>query len=153
MGSLPDRLAGIPLEYFGDAIRWLQDRPSVRGDRLGVIGTSRGGELALLLGAHYPDLAAVVSYVGSILVFSSLAGHEPAWTFRGKPLPWISNPFDILQVNTEQFEKATRIPSGACSACSMDVYGVLALRRPATTCIAFEWSRIMPTPHLRIPRR
>jgi len=34
----------------------------------------------------------------------------------------------------------------------MDVYGVLALRRPATTCIAFEWSR-MPTPHLRIPRR
>ena len=106
MGSLPDRLAGIPLEYFGDAIHWLQDQPSVLGDRLGVIGTSRGGELALLLGAHYPDLAAVVSYVGSILVFSSLAGHEPAWTFRGIPLPWISNPFDILQVNTEQFEKA-----------------------------------------------
>jgi hypothetical protein len=65
IGSLPDRLAGIPLEYFGDAIRWLQDQPSVRGDRLGVIGTSRGGELALPLGAHYPDLAAVVSYVGS----------------------------------------------------------------------------------------
>ena len=106
MGSLPDRLAGIPLEYFGDAIRWLQDRPSVRGDRLGVIGTSRGGELALLLGAHYPDLAAVVSYVGSGLVFSSPAGPGPAWTFRGKPLPWISNPFDILQANTEQFQKA-----------------------------------------------
>ena len=106
MGSLPDRLAGIPLEYFGGAIRWLQDQPSVRGERLGVVGTSRGGELALLLGAHYPDLEAVVSYIGSGLVFPSLAGPEPAWIFRGKPLPWISNPFDILQAKPEQFERA-----------------------------------------------
>ena len=100
------RLARIPLEYFGDAIRWLQDHPSVRGDRLGVVGTSRGGELALLLGAHYPDLQAVVSYVGSGLVFPSPAGPEPAWTFRGRPLPWIPNPFDNLQADPRQFEKA-----------------------------------------------
>ncbi len=106
VGSLPDRLAGIPLEYFGDAIRWLQDHPSVRGDRLGVVGTSRGGELALLLGAHYPDLEAVVSYAGSGLVFPSPAGPEPAWTFRGRPLPWIPNPFDILQADPRQFERA-----------------------------------------------
>jgi dipeptidyl aminopeptidase/acylaminoacyl peptidase len=46
IGSLPDRLAGVPFEYFGGAIRWLQDQPLVRGDRLGVNGTSRGGELA-----------------------------------------------------------------------------------------------------------
>jgi dienelactone hydrolase len=78
IGSLPRRLAGIPLEYFGGAIRWLQDQPSVRGDRLGVVGTSRGGELALLLGAHYLDLEAVVSYVGSGLVFPSPADPEPA---------------------------------------------------------------------------
>ncbi|MBA3637017.1 MAG: dienelactone hydrolase, partial [Rubrobacteraceae bacterium] len=36
-GSLPDRLASIPLEYFGGAIRWLKDQPSVLGDRLGVV--------------------------------------------------------------------------------------------------------------------
>jgi dienelactone hydrolase len=87
-------------------IRWLQDQPSVRGDRLGAVGTSRGGELALLLGAHFPDLEAVVSYVGSGLVFPSPVGSEPAWTFRGKPLPWISNPFDVLQPKPEQFERA-----------------------------------------------
>jgi dienelactone hydrolase len=108
-GSLPDRLAGIPLEYFGGAIRWLKDQPAVRGDRLGVVGTSRGGELALLLGAHYPELGAVVSYVGSGLVFSSPTGPEPAWTFRGKPLPWIPNPFDIFQARLEQIQRA-RIP-------------------------------------------
>jgi dienelactone hydrolase len=106
MGSLPYRLAGIPLEYFGDAIRWLKDQPSVRGDRLGVVGTSRGGELALLLGAHYPDLQAVVSYVGSGLVFPSPTNPEPAWIFHGRPLPWIPNPFDILQAKPEQFDRA-----------------------------------------------
>jgi dienelactone hydrolase len=105
-GSLPYRLAGIPLEYFGGAIRWLKDQPSVRGDRLGVIGTSRGGELALLLGAHYPELEAVVSYAGSGLVCPSPAGQEPAWTFRGRPLPWIPNPFDIFQARPGQIEKA-----------------------------------------------
>jgi dienelactone hydrolase len=108
-GSLPDRLAGIPLEYFGGAIRWLRDQSAVRGDRLGVVGTSRGGELALLLGAHYPELGAVVSYVGSGLVFPSPTGSEAAWTFRGKPLPWIPNPFDIFQARLEQMQKA-RIP-------------------------------------------
>jgi hypothetical protein len=47
-----------------------------------------------------------VSYVGSGLVLPSPSGPEPAWTFRDKPLPWISNPFDILQAMPEQFEKA-----------------------------------------------
>lgn len=105
-GSLPYRLARIPLEYFGSAIGWLKRRPEVRGGRLGVIGTSRGGELALLLGAHYPEVEAVVSYVGSGFVFPSPEGSEPAWTFRGKPLPSIPNPFDILQAKPEQIDRA-----------------------------------------------
>src|SRR5215210_7514493 len=106
LGSLPYGLAGIPLEYFGGALRWLKDHPSVRGDRLGVVGTSRGGELALLLGAHYPELEAVVSYAGSGFVCPSPAGQDPAWTFRGKPLPWIPNPFDIFQARPGQIEKS-----------------------------------------------
>jgi dienelactone hydrolase len=84
----------------------LKERPEVRGDRLGVMGTSRGGELALILGANYPGLEAVVSYVGSGFVFPSPTGPEPAWTFRGKPLPSIPNPFDILQAKPEQIENA-----------------------------------------------
>lgn len=105
-GPLPYRLARIPLEYFGKAIGWLRDHPAVRGDRLGVMGTSRGGELALLLGAHYPELGAVVSYSGSGLVFPSPDSREPAWTFRGEPLPRIPNPFDILQATPDQLERA-----------------------------------------------
>lgn len=91
-GGLPDALTNIPLEYFGRAIRRLGDREGVRGDRLGVVGTSRGGELALLLGATYPELKAVVSYVGSGSVASSVEGDLPSWTRGGAPLPYASFP-------------------------------------------------------------
>ena len=80
-GVLPESLAGIPLEYFRGAIGWLGRREGVDPDRLGVVGHSRGGELALLLGATDPDLKAVVSYVGSGVVGSSPGGTKP-------PGPW-----------------------------------------------------------------
>ncbi|MBE2224708.1 MAG: acyl-CoA thioesterase/BAAT N-terminal domain-containing protein, partial [Anaerolineae bacterium] len=48
---LPVELSEIPLEYFKTAIDWLQAQENVDADKIGVVGTSRGGELALLLGA------------------------------------------------------------------------------------------------------
>ncbi len=95
---LPQDLIEIPLEYFETAIRWLQRHPSVNGDRLAVMGASRGGELALLLGATFPDIKAVVGYVPSGLVHGGLAAggqtNEPraAWTHHGKPIPFVSRP-------------------------------------------------------------
>jgi len=80
-------LTNIPLEYVGRALGWLGRQPGVRGDRLAVVGHSRGGELALLLGAHDPRLKAVVSYVGSGLVFGSTTGRDNAsWTWHGVPI-------------------------------------------------------------------
>lgn len=77
-----------PLEYFGKALDWLKSRPCVRGDRLAVMGTSRGGELALLLGATYPQFKAVVSYVGRGIVFGSPTEyHQPARAYQGRPVP------------------------------------------------------------------
>ncbi len=97
--GLPPTLAHIPLEYFGRAFAWLGRQPGVRGTRLAVVGHSRGGELALVLGAYYPQIAAVVSYVGSGVVHSSTAtgtsttGGDAAWTWHrhalapGTPIP------------------------------------------------------------------
>ncbi|MFL5759571.1 MAG: acyl-CoA thioesterase/bile acid-CoA:amino acid N-acyltransferase family protein [Thermomicrobiales bacterium] len=86
--SLPPLLERIPLEYFGDAMSWLLARPGIHGDRLGVIGHSRGAELALLLGTYYSQITAVVSYAGGGLVYPSPSDHTiPAWTWHGAPVP------------------------------------------------------------------
>lgn len=86
--SLPPRLERIPLEYFGEALTWLGMQDGVLSDRFGVIGHSRGGELALLLGTRYPAISAVISYVGSGLSMPSPNDPTiPAWTWQGSPVP------------------------------------------------------------------
>lgn len=96
-GVSPD-LVDIPIEYFGTAIEWVQAQEGVRGDRLGVVGGSRGGEAALLLGTIFPAITAVVSYLGSGVITQGIGGGEilekvntdrPSWTYRGRPLPYL----------------------------------------------------------------
>ncbi|MGA2262283.1 MAG: acyl-CoA thioesterase/BAAT N-terminal domain-containing protein, partial [Acidobacteriota bacterium] len=57
--DLPARLEAIPLEYFQRALTWMLTRPEVAGNRLAVVGASRGGELALQLGSMFPQIGAV----------------------------------------------------------------------------------------------
>jgi dienelactone hydrolase len=96
MPGLPRGLVNIPLEYFEGAIRWMRSQPWLRDRLLTAWGESRGGELALLLGSHFPEINAVVAWVPSGVVFWALGLAEPgdtrpraAWTFRGKPLPYL----------------------------------------------------------------
>jgi pimeloyl-ACP methyl ester carboxylesterase len=93
--GLPDQLSQIPLEYFADALAWLQSHPVVDGERIGVIGHSRGGELALLLGATYHEIKAVVSYAGSGVVFGGYPGPGPAWTLGGEAVPFAPSELDL----------------------------------------------------------
>lgn len=82
--GLPSRLDDVPLEYFGKALAWMKRRPEVKADAIGVTGASRGGELALLLGATFPEVKAVVAHVPSGVVWpgDSLG----AWTLAGQEL-------------------------------------------------------------------
>jgi dienelactone hydrolase len=89
---LPAALVNIPLEYFEIAIHWLQAQSYVQRDKLAVAGGSRGGELALLLGARFPQIKAVVGYSPSGLLWRGVSKDEqernkPAWTYGGQPLP------------------------------------------------------------------
>lgn len=83
--GLPPTLDRIPLEYFGTALEWMSAQPGVAAKHLGVVGVSRGGELALLLGATYPSIRAVVAYVPSGIAWAAYppSGHG-AWTLNGK---------------------------------------------------------------------
>jgi dienelactone hydrolase len=92
--GLPSGLCEVPLEYFEKAIALMQRRNPRNADRIGVMGASRGGELALLLGATFPQIRAVVGYVPSGVMWGGLTrdqGAPPssAWTWRGKPLPFV----------------------------------------------------------------
>lgn len=87
--TLPKVLTNIPLEYFGNAIDWVQAQSFVNRDKLAVMGTSRGGELALLLGATYPQVKAVIGYVPSHVVWLG-APFRAAWTYQGKPVPYMA---------------------------------------------------------------
>ncbi len=60
--DLPKELARIPLEYFGQALKWMGRRPEIASDRIAVMGISRGAELALELGSMYPTIKGVVAY-------------------------------------------------------------------------------------------
>ncbi|HTX77178.1 MAG TPA: acyl-CoA thioesterase/bile acid-CoA:amino acid N-acyltransferase family protein [Terracidiphilus sp.] len=87
----PDTLLRIPLEYFQQALGWLMERPEVDGERLGVMGVSRGGELALQLGSMFPALKAVVAYVPANVRYPACCGYSglmPAWTWRGRDLSY-----------------------------------------------------------------
>ncbi|PWC10786.1 acyl-CoA thioesterase/bile acid-CoA:amino acid N-acyltransferase family protein [Brenneria corticis] len=98
----PDTISATPLEYFQQALDWSARELRPRAGFIAAVGHSRGGELALLLGATFPDrVSAVVGYVPSAVVHGTLRAGRPgeprdaaAWTWRGRPLRniWRNNP-------------------------------------------------------------
>lgn len=100
--GLPRYISNTPLEYFVRGLDWLRREVRPRGGFVAVSGQSRGGELALLLGARYPELvSAVLAYVPSAFVHGGQAAADPAlgrdgpgWTAEGAALvhQWQDNP-------------------------------------------------------------
>ncbi|HLZ58882.1 MAG TPA: acyl-CoA thioesterase/bile acid-CoA:amino acid N-acyltransferase family protein [Ktedonosporobacter sp.] len=91
---LPPELTCIPLEYFETALTWLGEQEGVDGQRLALMGTSRGGEVALLLGTTLPQVRAVIAVVPSGLVWESESesGYQPAWMRDGQGVPCLRWP-------------------------------------------------------------
>lgn len=97
--GLPRELVEIPLEYFEGAIAWLRRHPEVDAGSVAVVGNSKGGELALLLGATYPrDVGAVVGYAPSPVVWQGIpfdrewyyGGPRSPWSLRGRAVPFVA---------------------------------------------------------------
>lgn len=98
----PKYFGATPLEYFETALAWIRETIRPKDDFIAVAGSSRGGELAMLLGSYFPQyIRAVVGFVPSAVVNgvqqSGPPGEprdNPAWLLHGKPLPnlWRGNP-------------------------------------------------------------
>jgi dienelactone hydrolase len=89
--DLPPQLENIPLEYFQKALAWMIARPEIGDARIAVLGSSRGGELALQLGSMFPRITAVVAYVPSNERIAACCRETggPAWTWQGRALPYV----------------------------------------------------------------
>ncbi len=87
----------VPLEEFDTAIDWLKQQPEVDATRIAFMGTSKGGEAAVLLASRHQDLKAVVAYVPSHVVWAGVNMREPwllgstgsTWSVGGQPLPYL----------------------------------------------------------------
>lgn len=98
VAPLPTWLHRIPLEYFEAALTWLHEQPEIDTQRTGILGVSRGAELALLLGATFPQVRAIVAYAPSSVAWAASGRDKatgeiiPCWTWRGKPVPFAPLP-------------------------------------------------------------
>lgn len=89
--DLPKELVNIPLDYIERAIVWLNNHSNVDSTKIGVFGTSKGGELALLCASLFPEIKAVVGYVPSGVAYPGISQSAigvTSWQYKGKSLPF-----------------------------------------------------------------
>jgi dienelactone hydrolase len=90
--GLPSVLVDIEVEVVERAVTWLFAGGHVAGKAVGVMGISRGSELALLAGVLLDRVGPIVALAPSGISWCGLdAGgpvDAPAWTFRGEPIPY-----------------------------------------------------------------
>ncbi len=87
---LPKKFKNIPLEYFERCIKYLEKCEYIDKNKIGVIGFSRGGELALLLASKFPQLKVAISYAGSGKAMPD------SWAYKGQTIRHLSQ--SIIEV-------------------------------------------------------
>ncbi|MEM7307901.1 MAG: acyl-CoA thioesterase/bile acid-CoA:amino acid N-acyltransferase family protein [Planctomycetota bacterium] len=87
--GLPDELIEVPLDYTLDAVSWLAARDDV--GEVGIVGFSKGTELALLAAAEDPRLRAVVAVAPTAYSWQGLGNGAPRASFTrdGEPVPFL----------------------------------------------------------------
>jgi uncharacterized protein len=96
----PGYLDMIPLEYFDEPIEWLKTNRHVQGNKIVVIGESKGAELALLLASRKTEISGLVVFVPSAVVFQGMPKDfwppRSSWSYSGEPVPFV--PYDIANL-------------------------------------------------------
>ena len=104
-------LIEVPLERVERGLRWMLAQPEVaaRDGRLAVVGSSKGGELALLVASTFPDLVGpVVAYTPSAVAWSGIdfsqssGGLRSSWSVRGRPVPFVPIPAGIAPAMSDR---------------------------------------------------
>lgn len=108
--GLPRQIAEIPLETVETAAGWLADQPETADGPAGVIGASKGAELALLAAAAFPgSIGPAVGVAPAAVAFFGLdpyaddpaARERSSWSLRGHPVPFVPYPEGAEPEETE----------------------------------------------------
>jgi acetyl esterase/lipase len=115
--GLPSELVDIPVESLERGIEWF--RGSHAGGRsIGLLGFSKGAELALLLAAHMRDaIGPIVAVAPSHVVWFGLTAPGPggdrrssssSWSLGGNPVPFLpsapsSSPYSTKEECAQTF--------------------------------------------------
>jgi len=127
--DLPERLEMVPLEYFEKVFHWLETSSLTQMGDIYLHGTSKGGELALLLASRYPQVKKVVAVEPHTYCFQALNGLMSgnlvsSWSYGGASTPFIpvenniffeelnqhvtnNSPFGFASTYQRAIEKAT----------------------------------------------
>lgn len=92
----------VPIEYIENAIKWLKERGY---KRIGIDGTSKGSEMALLSASMFQDLSCAIARVPSHFVSEGLIAQgkskKPSgtscWSFKGAEIPFA--PYNAREFN------------------------------------------------------
>ena len=91
--DLPIAINNIPIEYFEEGFSWM--KRELAPTKIAVQGTSRGGELTLVLAAYLPEF--VKCAIPIVPMYASGQGWDStgnssgpiaSWTFRGEEIPY-----------------------------------------------------------------
>ncbi|MBR1457567.1 MAG: hypothetical protein IJ594_10480 [Oscillospiraceae bacterium] len=108
----PPALSRVPVEYVERAIAWLKAEGY---EKIGIDGTSKGSEMALVAASLFAELSCVIVRVPSHFVSEGLTGSgkdkapsgTSCWSYRGRELPYApyrSRTFNILKMFLEEKE-------------------------------------------------
>ena len=92
--GLPATFTDIPVERLAQAQAWLAAQPEVDASRIGVIGTSKGAEFALLAAVQMPWIRSVVAIVPSDVVWEGWGdgiapGSRASFAWKGQPYAFV----------------------------------------------------------------
>jgi dienelactone hydrolase len=92
--TLPPAFADIPIERLEKAREWLAQQPEVDASRIGLVGTSKGAEFALLAGVRMAWPKAILALVPTDVVWEGWGPDispdtRSSFAWRGDPLPYV----------------------------------------------------------------
>ncbi len=136
--SLPSALCEIPLETVTAAGEWLRRRPEVMSGRVGLVGGSKGAELALLTATSYRQLFGPVAAVApSCVAWFGVdltggvadASARSSWTLGGRPVPFVPYVPGVGFERTERGLRSVGIYSAALEQADAVVAAAIPVER------------------------